>query len=1157
VPDRLTWTVEFRNIPQLYGKQAGLVFYNDKSVGRASDEFENGLTVREYHGIRSSLDVLLTNPKYPDSPDFEGVVPYLEWPQSGNIRVKPNANYRDNYGWMITGYIHPPKTGEYVFHVASDDTSKLWLSTDESPDNARLIATESSKTGQRHFRSKGDEPTSDPVMLEAEKTYFIKLVVVDLGGGENSAVAWQIPGESPVKPGALPIKGRYLTPIGSLKLPQAVGESYDDFWARREGDTWEPMRMGGKPIANFGMQAQGISDMILEGSQEFEIVAFNVPSKGEVGKSMTFSAAAVDGALAVLTYKWDMGDDKTLTGKSVEHTYESKAKYTVTLTVTDEMGSSASQSAVVKVFNERIYYEFTSVATQNTSKGRLYEYNITTRSLLPPTPGDLLKIKITASRIPDWLQVEDNDNKGRAVLRGTPTQEDLGVHIIELNLSDGQFGSRQVFAIQVLDDNNPPVVSELIDREILNIWPEETLGVFSAFDRDPGDEVVLTIESSNHDLLPPERIELEKLGSAWQLVGTFLEGQTGETTITVTASDGDKTTTRSCVITVVGPDLFTVQLLETVGGEILLSSGLKDFLEDQLVEVIAKPAKGYVFQNWTGDTDATANHFSFYINKDTTLGAVFANPKPEIVSINLPARVFKGEAASLGTVVEDANSDEVTLVWDLGDGTSASGRSVTHTYGKEGTFTLTLTATDSAGQVATRNTSIEVTVDRKALRFTGQFDLFGFENEPFEGRVTTITPGGGQLLDLAALKKPDWVTFTDNGDGTGEFAGNPTTADVGNHEVIMELTDGKQTAAQSYTLEIIDSPEPPVIAAIADQQGVNIREIGPIVIEASDPDLDSTLAFSVASSDYNVAHPNRIRFVITEEGERHLYIVPNRENTGATTVTVTVSDGEEEAAASFTLTTRLAKRYSLELTQSDDGVISVTPTSDTFVEESVVTVNALPAKGYVFDGWTGALEGADTPATLLMDADKAVGAKFSNPVPRIIAINLPTTALAKKATTFNATVSDIDDDNLALSWDLGDGTTKTGDTVTHTYPESGEYTVTLTVTDSHGAKATGSAQLQVDDDFAQLLFTSAPVVEVLEGETYSYTVATVESGTGQTLKLVAKTKPDWVTYTDSGDGTATLTGNPLNAQVGFHPVELVLSDQRGATQQAFSIEVVN
>src|SRR5438093_13584941 len=42
---------------------------------------------------------------------------------------------------------------------------------------------------------------------------------------------------------------------------------------------------------------------------------------------------------------------------------------------------------------------------------------------------------------------------------------------------------------------------------------------------------------------------------------------------------------------------------------------------------------------------------------------------------------------------------------------------------------------------------------------------------------------------------------------------------------------------------------------------------------------------------------------------------------------------------------------------------------------------------------------------------------------------------------------------LSYAWDLGDGTTATTATVTHTYPV-GTYTVTLTVTDAKGAQST-------------------------------------------------------------------------------------------------------
>ena len=47
-------------------------------------------------------------------------------------------------------------------------------------------------------------------------------------------------------------------------------------------------------------------------------------------------------------------------------------------------------------------------------------------------------------------------------------------------------------------------------------------------------------------------------------------------------------------------------------------------------------------------------------------------------------------------------------------------------------------------------------------------------------------------------------------------------------------------------------------------------------------------------------------------------------------------------------------------------------------------------------------------------------------------------------------------------WDFGDGETATGERVTHVYTDSGRYTVTLTVTDSHGLQSTARISIRVN-----------------------------------------------------------------------------------------------
>ena len=92
--------------------------------------------------------------------------------------------------------------------------------------------------------------------------------------------------------------------------------------------------------------------------------------------------------------------------------------------------------------------------------------------------------------------------------------------------------------------------------------------------------------------------------------------------------------------------------------------------------------------------------------------------------------------------------------------------------------------------------------------------------------------------------------------------------------------------------------------------------------------------------------------------------------------------------------------------------------------------------------------------------------------------NLPPTAAATvtcngRACTFNGTASNDPDGTIAsYAWDFGDpGQTGTGATTTHTYPDAGPRTVTLTVTDNAGA--TGHDSESISPSTSTIAFVGA------------------------------------------------------------------------------------
>ena len=86
-------------------------------------------------------------------------------------------------------------------------------------------------------------------------------------------------------------------------------------------------------------------------------------------------------------------------------------------------------------------------------------------------------------------------------------------------------------------------------------------------------------------------------------------------------------------------------------------------------------------------------------------------------------------------------------------------------------------------------------------------------------------------------------------------------------------------------------------------------------------------------------------------------------------------------------------------------------------------------------------------------------------------------------------------------------------------------------------------------------FTSSPGTTITEGARYQYSITILDADALDTVAITGSALPNWLTLTDNGNRTATLTGTPGAANVGPNLVTLVASDGVNSAQQSFTIAV--
>src|SRR5437867_2026898 len=424
--------------------------------------------------------------------------------------------------------------------------------------------------------------------------------------------------------------------------------------------------------------------------------------------------------------------------------------------------------------------------------------------------------------------------------------------------------------------------------------------------------------------------------------------------------------------------------------------------------------------------------------------------------------------------------------WNFGDGTTGTGNPATHSYSSASTFTVTLTVTDAVSNTAV--VSHGVSVQNSGNGFIVDFSFLTVTiGSP---ATPTTTASGGSCL--GPCTGGVGVSFSwDFGDGTMGVGYQPahTYAAPGIYIVIVRAADcvcyGDSAVASHFvtvqsTSVLTDFSFPTVPTATAGS---------PVTFDATASGGAGPFTFSWDFGDSTHGTSNPVT---------HTYA-----GTGFFTVVLTVMDsGGNIAAASRGVNVQTSGNgFVLDFsfpTTTVGSPVTFTPTASGGSCLGPCTGGVGVSFSWdLGDGTTSSsYQSAHTysaPGTYIVVlrandctcyGDFAVASRSVNvqSTPVLTDFSHPTVTTGSPV-TFNATISG-GAGPFAFYWNFGDGTTGTGNPVTHTFSSVAGLIVILTVTDGHGDSATASRLVSVQ--------TSGAYGFVLD---FSFPTATIGSPT--------------------------------------------------------------